>query len=303
MSNVLVVGTVSNVEKSMGKDLRRVLKSLTRFERVSIFLVESDSMDGTLQLLNDFQHELPHFDFLTEGNLKETIPDRVERIRYCRNMYVSHIRSLSEQDLPEFTIVVDLDGMNSAVTAKGVDSCFVLNTWDVVLSNQTGGYYDIFALRHPTWQPANCMEELRQHRSEIPSLKIGKFNLLNRLRQIWHYDRVRYLSIYSKMIRIKKDATWIKVNSGFGGLAIYRTELFLNYDYTNLDSQQSESEHVTLHRKIVENRGNIFINPAFINSRWNTYNVNRYFVVRQIRRMIWDSRWFYTGIKKITGKL
>jgi hypothetical protein len=303
MKSVLVVGTVSNVEESMGKDLRKLLDSLTRFQRISIFLVESDSSDKTLELLNKFKREVPYFDFVSQGKLKQSLPDRVERIRFCRNLYVSHIRSLSEQYLPEFTIVVDLDGMNSAITANGIASCFALNTWDVVLSNQTGGYYDIFALRHPIWQAGNCMDELQQYRLKIPALRIGKFNWLKRLGQIWDYDKARYLAIYSKMIRINKDAPWIKVNSGFGGLAIYKTELFLSYDYTNLGAHQNESEHVTLHRKIVENKRNIFINPAFINSRWNTYNVNRYFVVRQIRRMIWDSRWFYTSIKKITGKL
>ena len=48
---ILLVGTVSNVAKTIEKELNVVLKALSIFDRIEIFLVESDSVDSTNYML------------------------------------------------------------------------------------------------------------------------------------------------------------------------------------------------------------------------------------------------------------
>ena len=42
LSNILLVGTVSNVAKTIEKELETVVKALDSFDKSEIFLVESD---------------------------------------------------------------------------------------------------------------------------------------------------------------------------------------------------------------------------------------------------------------------
>lgn len=303
MSDILLVGTVSNVEKNLKCDLVKVLNALSGFKEISVFLVESDSADQTSKLLSNFASQIPNFSFLSLGNLKSNIPDRIDRIRYCRNQYISYIRNIPNSELPKYIAVADLDGMNKALSKKALVSCFKKNDWDVVLSNQKFGYYDIFALRHKKWQPNDCFAELEELKRKIQLRNPNKNNLFNKIKLIWAYDRARNKAIYSKMIRIRKNSPWIQVNSGFGGFAIYKSQLFLQHDYSANSALTKESEHVALHNKIVSSGGKIFINPALINSNFNTYNINRVFVIREIRRLTNKNNQIINFLKRILWKL
>lgn len=303
MSDVLLVGTVSNVEKSLQYDLIKVLNALSNFKEISVFLVESDSSDQTSKLLSNFASQIPNFSFLSLGNLKSTIPDRIDRIRYCRNQYVSHIRNIPSSEFPIYIAVADLDGMNKALSKKALASCFKKNDWDVVLSNQKFGYYDVFALRHKEWQPNDCFTELEELKRKIPLKNSNETNLIGKIKLNWAYDRARNKAIYSKMIRIRRNSPWIQVNSGFGGFAIYKSQLFLQHDYHTNRVLTKESEHVALHSKIVSSGGKIFINPALINSNFNTYNINRILIIREIRRLINKDSQVINFFKRILWRL
>ena len=199
--------------------------------------------------------------------------------------------------------MADLDGMNKALSKKALVSCFNKNDWDVVLSNQKFGYYDIFALRHKEWQPNDCFTALEELKQKIPLKNSNKTNLIGKIKLNWAYDRARNKAIYSKMIRIRRNSPWIQVNSGFGGFAIYKSQLFLQHDYSANSALTKESEHVALHNKIVSSGGKIFINPALINSNFNTYNINRVFVIREIRRLINRNNQIINFLKRILWKL
>lgn len=289
--SILVVGTVRNVEKTIFCEIQRCKESLMRFDNISFHLIESDSTDSTLIQLNSIKKLVPNFSYSTLGNIEFQINDRLERIRYCRNQYVKYIRALAI-DQPFYVLVVDLDGMNSALTSKSIDSCFARDDWDVVLANQTFGYYDILVLRHPIWQKDDYTIELDKRKKEINAS--GNYRYLKKLRKYIELEKLYYQFVYSKMIRIKKNSEWIEVESGYGGAAIYKTEVFLKYDYSKeLDS--SEADSVSLHRKLVRNGGRIFINPKFINSHFNTYNCNRYFLIRFIRGFFWRNNLIYNS--------
>jgi hypothetical protein len=290
--SILVVGTVRNVERYITKEISRCIKALNEFSHVKFYLVESDSTDNTIKKLKLLQKSLPNFSFTSLGILKQKIPDRLERIRYCRNIYVQYVRLLSDEDRPTYVMVVDLDGMNSALNSKSIHSCFIRDDWNVVIANQTIGYYDILALRHPAWQINDWRFDHEYYKNNLNRLKLTKKSIFNKIKNYLDLDKTQRLAIYSKMIRIPKKNEWIKVDSGFGGAAIYKSQVFLNYDYS-LEFETNETDHVTLHRKLVRNGGTIFINPAFINAHLNTYNINKFFLIRSLRGFIWSTKFIY----------
>jgi len=106
------VGTVSNVSHTLEGEVLRVYKALQRFKHISWFLVESDSSDNTSKILKNLQANYENFEYVELGNLKTTIPDRIERIRFCRNQYVNFIRAPLHRVEWEYVVIADLDGMN-----------------------------------------------------------------------------------------------------------------------------------------------------------------------------------------------
>ncbi len=291
MNTCILLGTVCNVSRKIESDLEVVIKSLSCFNSVKIFLVESDSSDSTLNVLESIKSITPNFDFKSLGELKNDLPDRIERIRHSRNEYVGYIRSLESSEMPDFIIIADLDGMNGKLTEKAIRSCFVRSDWDAVFSNQRGGYYDILALRHDIWQPADYNLELSWYRSLVTPKRPNFLGFYESLRLRLNYDRARFLAIYRKMIRIKINQPWIEVNSAFGGIGIYKREVFLKYDYSSdFESGEGISEHVSLHSKMRRDGLKLFVNPSFINANWNTYNINRFFLIRQARQLMWNSK-------------
>jgi len=298
VKKVVLVGTISNAAGSLRSDLTKVMNALSTFELVQVFLVESDSTDATLSVLENLHTEIECFNFVSLGDLSSEIPDRIHRIRHCRNVYVQKVRNLIEVSDIEYVFVADLDGMNSKISSKAILSSFQRDDWGAVLSNQRGGYYDVLALRHPTWCPQDVLVDLRHEQSLIDNTELPKRSFLRRASRRVEYDRARKKAIYSKMIRIEQDEDWIEVNSGFGGLGIYKSELFERFDYSLLEGDLDfESEHVAFSKRITDAGYKIFINPKMINNNFNTYNINRFILVRQVREMYWNSN---LRLKKIS---
>jgi hypothetical protein len=296
---VLIVGTVSNVSERLRAEYARVRNAFMDDFDVFTYLVESDSVDKTLLILHDLSVLNKNFKFISFGDLKNSIPDRVERIRYCRNQYVRYIRDQFETNRWDYIVVADLDGMNGALEKRAVKSCFTRLDWDCCLSNQTGGYYDIFALRASNWQPGNYLEEVEFAREKPRASESSKSIFMDRIKLILLEDSIKRKAIYAKMRRIPRGSSWVAVDSGFGGLAIYKSNMFLKFDYSKLEAQSRDCEHVDLHLRMRKNGYKIFINPDFVNSNWNTYNVNRFFLIRQLRRLIWNNGTLYGLVKQL----
>jgi hypothetical protein len=290
MKKVAVVGTISNASSKLRSDLQNLIDALEDFELVQIFLVESDSTDSTISILENLREVVPDFDFVTLGTLKEKIPERINRIRYCRNIYVKRVRSILNEKELDFVVVADLDGMNARISARALESSFTRSDWAGVLASQTGGYYDLLALRHPTWCPQDVLAELQNLKFSIDKSPLPLLALIRRARRRLEYDRARNKAIYSKMVRFNKSDQWIEVNSGFGGLGIYKANIFARFDYSLCKGDLDfESEHVAFSTRIIESGEKIFINPRMINNHFNTYNLNKFFIIRQAREIYWNS--------------
>jgi hypothetical protein len=282
IKKILLVGTISNVSKTLEKELKVILKALSIFESVNVYLVESDSIDETVKVLEKIKINNSNFNYVTLGALKENYPDRIDRIAYCRNKYVEYVRKMKEFYNFDYIAVADLDGMNFKIKKNGIESC--LNTdlyWDGIMANQKFGYYDIYALRAPGWVEEDCFISISHDRNLSNPPKFFHFSPMNFLANFIHFDKFRKKHIYKKMKTVKKGSEFIRVYSAFGGFAIYKPQVFHN-SYYSLNNK-SQSEHVNFHTTLDNSNRFFYINPQLINNWFNPYNINKILFVRFIR--------------------
>jgi len=254
---------------------------------VSFYIVESDSSDETIDMLQKIRLMMPNFEYQSLGNLRESIPDRVERISYCRNAYVQYIRVNESKYLWDLIAVADLDGINNGINVNSVRSLRENGyDWDVITCNQNAPYYDIYALRSKGWVEFDCLKVVREAERDIEK-KLGSVDQKNpyiHLRSRWERNQLRKRYIYKNMRYIPSWTQPFEVDSAFGGIAIYKTNNFLNFDYSLDEGDSAECEHVTFHRKIRLNGGKIMIYPSFINGGWNEHSLNKLWLIRILRR-------------------
>ena len=253
----LVVGTVRNSSANVVSDLLRIVNALEEILPTKAYVVESDSSDDTVARLTELVAKDSRIRFTSLGVVATTIPDRIQRIRHCRNEYVKEIRTNSLYKDVDLIIVADLDGINTKIDSAVFKLALDLELpWDALAANQSARYYDIFALRHPLWSPNDW--SLEAHWLEA---FLGK-------------ETSKKHSMTDRMIHIPPTMPPIPVDSAFGGLCIYRRWVFNQFDYLeDSDAPLNENEHVTIHRKLRAAGGEIYIHPGLINSKWTTHSL------------------------------
>ncbi len=254
--SIIVVGIVRNCSNSIKNDLRVLDNAFKKFN-LNYFLVESDSSDGSELKLEEICRSKSNFNFISLGNLKSTIPERIDRIAFCRNQYLAYLEKAASDRGFGYVVVADLDGINRELSFKAVESCFKIEGWDVCTANQNGPYYDIYALRATNWNMMDIDDDYLYF--------LEKFHL--------HF-LAYFFSVIVKMFK-RRGHHPIEVESAFGGIAVYKGMDIVNYRY---DSRGVDGrvicEHVTLHKKLRENGKRIIVNPKFINNGW-TVNSKR----------------------------
>jgi hypothetical protein len=285
-TNVLVVGTIRNGSNKAIQDLQRIMQALETLAEFKVFVVESDSEDDTVDKLDALSKSDSRFRFQSLGKVSQIFPDRIERLRYCRNHYVRELRSFSDYLDCDVIIVADLDGVNRKLSTRGLDLALKsLNQWDAISANQSGPYYDILALRHPIWSPNNWMTEFRYFEPYIGKVKAKRHSLSDR------------------QLRIPASKPIIPVDSAFGGICVYQRWVFEKCDYTADDFAylDVEIDHVTLHRKMRSFGGTIAILPAFLNSGWNEHSFRgNSFIIRISEFRVMKGLFFFV---KLLSKL
>jgi len=257
-----VVGLARNASKTIRLEVSRFHKILSPIcDELSIFIVESDSSDATPFILSEIKADMENFDFRCLGNLDLTLPNRIDRLRFCRNVYVDYLRQFEKK--PNLVFVVDFDIRNWRLEKLMIDQVLSLrDPWDALFANQSGRYYDIFALRQSEWNPRDCFQELNELRRQGIS-------------------RAKELAIWSKMRKIPQDNPLIPVDSAFGGLGIYRGDVFTSFDYGRI-GESDESEHVHLNQELSRNGYRLFIAPFLINFSWNSQSLSSFPIIRML---------------------
>jgi hypothetical protein len=201
---------------------------------------------------------------------------------------VKYIRSLFDEKSLDYVLVADMDGINSALSKRAINSCFTKDNWDALFSNQLFGISDLLALRASNWIEEDYLIELERSRIHLRNAPESR-NIFKRIIKYLRYDKSRRNVIYDRMRYLGFSRKLIPVNSAFGGIGIYKSWCFFKADYKD-DNHPHECEHVSFHRKLEVDGAKMYINPRFINSIINTYNVNKIFLIRNVRFWRWSRR-------------
>jgi glycosyltransferase involved in cell wall biosynthesis len=273
LPTLAVIGVIRNGARFLARELARLRVATAGFERVQVLLVESDSTDDTLAVLAQAAADWPTLRYLSEGSLRERLPQRTARIAHCRNVCLDELARNPLYAEVSHVVVADLDRVCHDLTPAALASCWGPQApaeWSVCAANQGDWYYDLWALRHPVWCPGDVWQE---HAQLLPLL--GPTEATN-------------VTQFARMVHIAPDRPWIEVHSAFGGLAVYRRDALLAARYVGLDAEGREvCEHVTLHAQIRATGGHIFINPALINARRTKHGGRKGFWRTQ-RRRLWN---------------
>ena len=247
--NFLVVGAISNCEKTIIPTINSLSESLKEADKVEYFFVESDSKDRSLNILKRLKNEIQYFNFESHGNLSKKLKSKTSRLAFCRNRYLYYQRK-NNKFLSYYLLVVDMDGIFRKFECNLFDEINSAVDWAVMTANVKGRYYDIWALREDKWSPNDCWLAARQ----------SQINGLNKYQSYVN-------NVYSRMIKVDKKNKNISVKSAFGGLAIYKISLIPKHaEYSGINSDGDEiCEHVKFHESIYNMQsGKIFINPRLI---------------------------------------
>jgi hypothetical protein len=77
------------------------------------------------------------------------------------------------------------------------------------------------------------------------------------------------------MIRITKSTELLEVDSAFGGLAVYKKNIFINNKYKGVDAQNNAiCEHVIFHESARKNGHKLYINTRMINAYFTEHTKN-----------------------------
>jgi glycosyltransferase involved in cell wall biosynthesis len=225
-ASVVICGITKDDAETLPRTIRRIERTGASFREHRVVVFENDSTDGTPAILREWAGRNPNVRILSESlrGLPDFPKDRYGRLACCRNRYLDHLNG-------EYVIVVDMD-LRGGWSLDGIASTFAETGWDAVASNSIGyhnlrrSYYDVAALRPRT------------------VLKDG-----------WSYR------VFGEGWQLRRGDPMIPVESAFGGLCVYRREVFLSRRYAGASGGVPACEHLALN---ADGRLRFFLNPSQI---------------------------------------
>jgi hypothetical protein len=256
-------------------DFQRISSSFSDYEIVKWIIIESNSDDNSAFILKEYSRKEKVIYSESIKSPDKYFPHRTQKLAHARNRYLEIFDGLNKKNEIKFLVVCDLNNLNNKLNLEAVRSCNDIIGWGALTANQNGPYYDIWALRHKYWNETDCWERYTE---------IAKF-YSNKNLALWD-------SVYSKMIKIQREAPPIKVDSAFGGLAIYHTKFLKNCNYKGENKIGDQTcEHVPFHKSFTKNGGSIYINPALINLKLTDHSRRKkYFFLFNLKYKI--NQWF-----------
>ena len=242
------------ISKNCINNIEKNLIFLDAFNKKSSFdtkiiIVDSDSVDGTKEIISNYVKENKEIEFINFDLEKDNIENRIERIAKSRNECLKQIDNFNKETV---YIPLDLDidlfaNTNLEEIEKLINKAIYFKKNNAIFPFSTPFYYDIFALRAENWVKINSQYWVTRLKKY---LKFGSFFF-------------NYFFIFRHQIRkndIKSDT--IKVKSAFGGMGIY----YFRFYPKNLKYKISSKYPLDISEHIIFNSD---FNLLFIEKNWN----------------------------------
>ena len=263
--------------------LENISRIATLFDETAFVFAENDSIDDTRDRLQSFIRDRPNAQVLALDGLVQSEPVRTVRIAAARNACLDHARA--NYGGYDWFIMMDLDAVNRGPIDLGyVRQTLKFLTKDpkrcAAFANAHGFYYDIWALRHPTLCPRDVWED------ELDAVLLGLSD-----------EQACRQAVAGRVFSIDPALRPIKVDSAFGGLAIYKLRQIMR-STARYDGVRSKTvslpapeggepvtthsmqlcEHVPFHAALRANGGDLFIMPCLINHHG-----------RKLEQVVWET--------------
>lgn len=252
--SVVVCGIVRDAEKGLKRNIPVISQFLSLCGDYRAFIYENDSKDQSKKLLQEWHQTDPQRIHISINDhiISKYIPiktlnnvnpffskERIEKMAMLRNKYMDYINEKGWT--ADYLMIVDLDVAH--LFLDGIMSSFLTDRkWDAVTAfgystspQLRRRYHDGYALT--LWGDQGLAQKEE-------SIIKNSYNLGN----------------------LKADDEWIRIFSGFGGLAIYRFETVKGLRYQVIDNDdprvEVKCEHFSIYDQMIKNGyDRIYINP------------------------------------------
>jgi len=245
-------GLVRDCAEHLPRNLATIDSLAGLFQRAHHVLLENDSVDDSLALLEDW-HRRSGRTGTVRGleNIQSRYPRRTERLAFLRNACLDICREDPDLAATDYLVILDMDDVNAQLTSERLLRGFAAVEgldWTAFFANQSESYYDIWALRHPDWSPDDCWTRVEKRPPFMSEFA------------------ARQLYVEARHIQIETDRDPFEVDSAFGGLGVYRTRAALASRYDGVaPTEQGLCEHVPFHAGLRANGGRLYIVPEMVN--------------------------------------
>ena len=257
--SAMIVGLARNCAGSLKETLKRLDRFRATFAFTRYVIITNDSVDETSLCLHEWARGRSDIEIIVADGLVENVPLRTARLAVARNMLLQRLQYEHRKgERFDYLLMLDLDGPNANLLDEPYFTEVITDApreWGALFANQRTTYYDIWALRHPTWCPKDCHQEVAEAKKYF-------FWPIRRYMARKAYRRY----VKNRQIHIDSSTNPIPVNSAFGGFGIYRTKYLASAYYVGLTAEGKEvCEHVHFHSMIANNGAKLYILPELLN--------------------------------------
>jgi hypothetical protein len=225
---VLICGVVKNCGDKINHNINLAIKTGEIFNDYKIIIYENNSTDNTKEELNKFTDnskiliKSEDIDLNDRNNFKlwaytkitgSNHPCRIEMISNARNKVIDEINK-SEYNQFSYVFWIDFDAHGWDIYGI-IDSFNKKNMWDVIYANNTNIYYDMYAFRG------------------------GKQLFGPEIIGDLFWNSLQYFNINTQN-------NLISVYSAFGGLGIYKKEIFKKHKYDFIVNENVKDVYLLL---------------------------------------------------------
>jgi hypothetical protein len=203
LPNIIIGLCVKNNEFGLPYVLNNI-RAISTIANIKLVVAYDNSVDKSLDIIQSCGINSVIL------NINNTSDIRTQRIAYARNAIIEYIRSLDIK--PQYFIMMDSNEYSciGPININVLSEAFSRkDEWDSISFNREAGYYDTWALSYDPYI-------------------FSFFHFPN-----WHTFIDKMREDFNKKLESAGDSL-IEVWSAFNGFAIYKTNIFINCNYSSI---------------------------------------------------------------------